>query len=165
RNNRSSSNNLMIQDDIQSSIINISSYVLNQELSIFKSNNESVNRLEYSNEFEGRLESYDRLEDELGKSDNRFENRLEWDNESKKELKSNNNSLLTTNITSTTESEESILFISSEIAILIRFLKVKVQNNLFNKAFHEIIEAVVTKPISLYLIKKTLLSLIPFKPK
>ncbi|RIB09554.1 hypothetical protein C2G38_1890302, partial [Gigaspora rosea] len=47
---------------------------------------------------------------------------------------------------------------------IIRLLKIKVQNNLTDEAFYEITEAVIVKPISLYLIKKKLSSLIPFKP-
>ncbi|CAG8712578.1 11303_t:CDS:2, partial [Gigaspora margarita] len=130
-NNRSSSNDSILQDDIQSPIINTSLCIFDQAQNI-KNSSERIyefdNCLERDYELKNNLENDNKFTDYLSdnefkiclesnnefvnkleivmKSDDRFKNRLEWDNKFDKESENDDNNSLTSNITSTTKNED-----------------------------------------------------------
>ncbi|CAG8735607.1 14146_t:CDS:2, partial [Ambispora leptoticha] len=116
-----------------------------------ENNDELGNSLKSENEFENNVE----LENSLW-SGNEFEDNDEWENKNslescdeymsrleyedsnnESESDSNNSTIIDT---SNTDIEENISFISPELATMIRLLKIKVQNNLTNEAFFEIMK-------------------------
>ncbi|CAG8690551.1 13618_t:CDS:2, partial [Cetraspora pellucida] len=113
-------------------------------------NNEFVKSLESRDEFKSELES-DGFENESEsinkfgnglKDDYGFKEVLDYESEFASKLESDKNNSIITNTTSTlTSSEGSIPFISSEIAVMIQLLQVKVRSNLTEEAFYNIIEA------------------------
>ncbi|CAG8829209.1 4022_t:CDS:2, partial [Racocetra persica] len=144
----------------------------------FEGIDEFENGLDCDDEFEG----VDEFENGLDRNDefegiDEFENEMECDefegiNESENgsvidefenwsESDSSDSSIASSTLI---DNEENIPFISSELAAVIRLLKVKAQNNLTDEAFSEIMKAVITNPMSLYMIKKKLSSLVSFKP-
>ncbi|CAG8571192.1 9608_t:CDS:2 [Dentiscutata erythropus] len=114
----------------------------------FGNNNEFANRLGSSDEFENELGSDDLFENEsinyneIEESNYRIESGLESDTEFKSDSKSNDNDSCITDISSTTfeDNEESIPFIPSEVAVIIRLFKIKVQNNLTDEVFQKGVE-------------------------
>ncbi|CAG8490345.1 27706_t:CDS:2 [Dentiscutata erythropus] len=123
-----------------------SSIELENEL---ESSIELENELESSIELENELESSSELENEL-ESSSELENELESSSELEIELESDDNSSFSTSTTSTSSISTTSLD-NEEVAIIIRLLKVKIQSNLTDEAFCEIINATVIKPMSLYL--------------
>ncbi|CAG8736279.1 2411_t:CDS:2 [Dentiscutata erythropus] len=113
-----------------------------------ESTNKFEDGLEKNNEFE-RFESIDESEYELENNIEfgyELENKIdeEFENWSESESSGSNDSYIT-NMTFADNEEP---FISSELASMIRLLKIKVQYNLTDEAFYEIMKATIAKPMS-----------------
>ncbi|CAG8755714.1 31156_t:CDS:2, partial [Racocetra persica] len=128
-----------------------------------RSEDKMVNDLKNKNEFECRLESENELANSL-RNENEFENglesenevisRLEYSNETRLDIyddsdngSESNSDISTTTNRSSTDNEENTPFISAELATIIQLFKIKVQNNLTDEAFYEIVKAVIAKPM------------------